>query len=51
LLEIWREGGGKKRIFFWVQGFFYREREKELFWDSEKIKGSKEKKRIKGEKK
>jgi hypothetical protein len=30
LLEIWRGGGGRRRIFS-DQGFFYREREKELF--------------------
>jgi hypothetical protein len=38
-LKFEEEGGGKDSD----QGFFYRERGKELFWDSEKIKGSKEK--------
>jgi hypothetical protein len=48
-LRFGEKGGGGKHFFSRTKDFFYRERGKELFWDLEKIKGPKEKKRIKGE--
>ena len=49
LLEIWREGG-EVSIFFGPWFFSTREGGKELFWDPEKMKGPKDKKRIKSKK-
>jgi hypothetical protein len=44
LLEVWRKGGREENIFFSNQGFFYRERGKELFGTQKRRRTQKRKK-------